>query len=164
MDFNDVFPLHIAGFEDKTTGSINAAKQIEAKVATEHKETAKALLFQLNKSNQSQQQLLRAAYAVYTAAPCETLEIFIDAVKHAREFEARLTHVDLVMQNIITIISKPAAARVLGGAGANGEEMVTRLLLRAIDTMHAPSYMPRVIAELESVRVNSQEWLSEPEP
>ena len=114
-DLDAALPFYLGDHKEKTTAALRAARELEAKVEAQYEEKIKSLLFQLNNYNVSNQQHLRAAYLVYSAAPCEHLEQFVDAVKEVREFEARLIQAQFLMQQILAILARPAAVKALQG-------------------------------------------------
>jgi len=157
-NFDDVLPLHLSDYKDKQTAALKAAKQLEVRLETQHDEKIKSLLFELNNYNVSNQQHLRAAYLIYSAAPCEKLEHFIDAVKEVREFEARLVQAQFLMQNILTMLGNPEAFKSLGSNNYDRQKRLSAMLDGVFDVLLRPSYVARMVEEFRKIGLRTKEW------
>jgi hypothetical protein len=157
-DLDDALPLYLSDHKQKTTAALKVAHELEAKVDAQHEERIKSLLFKLNSYNASNQQHLRAAYLIYSAAPCEKLDYFIEAVQEVREFEARLTQAEFLMQNILTIISKPNALKALQPNGGEVEDKLSFMITNVIEILARPSYVGRMINEIKQIQARTEDW------
>ena len=160
-DLDDALPLDLRDYKGKTTAALKVAHEIETKLDAQHEEKIKGLLFKLNTYNVSNQQHLRAAYLIYSAAPCEKLDYFIEAVKEVREFEARLTQAEFLMQNILAILAKPAALKALQPNGDGAEDKISFMIANVIDILARPSYVGRMVDEIKKIEDRTREWRRE---
>jgi hypothetical protein len=153
-----VLPLYLADHKERTAAALKMAHELEAKVEHQHEDKVRNLLFQLNKYNASNQQHLRAAYLVYSAAPCERLETFIRAVEDVREFDERLTQAEFLMQHILSLITKPAALKALQKNNPDSDDQLALMFARVIDTLARPAYVGRVMQQMSEVPAKTEEW------
>lgn len=156
-DLDDALPLYLSDHKEKTAAAFKAVREIEAKLEAQYEEKIKSLLFKLSAYNVSNQQHLRAAYLVYSAAPCDSLEHFIRAVREVREFEARLIQAEFLMQQILAILAKPAAVKALQGDG-DGPDQLGIMLANVLDILGRPSYVGKMVEEIRQVEVVTEEW------
>jgi hypothetical protein len=157
-DLDDALPFYLSDHREKTAAAIKAAQQIEAKLETQYEEKIKSLLFQLTSYNVSNQQHLRAAYLVYSAAPCENLEHFIQAVREVREFEARLTQAQFLMQQILSILARPAALKALRPDDEGSPDQLALMLGDVLNILRRPAYVGKMVDEIKRVQEVTEEW------
>ena len=156
-DLDEALPFYLGDHKGKTAAAFKVAHEIEAKAEAQYEEKIKSLLFQLNSYNVSNQQHLRAAYLVYSAAPCQNLEHFMQAVKEVREFEARLTQAQFLMQHILTILSKPAALKAFQGDGERADPLIL-MFGNVLNILDRPSYIEKMLREIHQVGAVTEEW------
>jgi hypothetical protein len=162
-DLDEALPLYLGDHKDKAAAAFKVAREIEAKAEAQHEEKIKSVLFKLNSYNVSNQQHLRAAYLIYSAAPCEQLEHFMGAVKEVREFEERLIQAQFIMEQLLALIAKPAALKALrrdddDDDDGDGPDRLGRMLDNVIDVLTRPSYVGNMIKEIRRVEAVTEEW------
>lgn len=163
-DLDEALPLYLADHKEKTAAAFKVAHEIEAKAEAHHEEKIKSVLFKLNSYNVSNQQHLRAAYLIYSAAPCEHLEHFMQAVKEVREFEERLIQAQFLMEQISLLITKPGAVRALHNNdddNGDGPDQLARMLDNVLEILTRPSYVGSMIEEIRRVKAVTEEWRRE---
>jgi hypothetical protein len=157
-DLDEALPLYLSDHKEKTAAALKAVREIEAKVEIQHEDKVRGLLFKLNSYNESNQQHLRAAYLVYSSAPCQNLKYFIEAVTEVREFEARLTQAQFLMEKILLLLSKPAAARVLQQNYEGAPDQLSLMLNEVLDILARPAYVGTMIERMRQVSALTEGW------
>ena len=110
---DNVFPLYLTDLKSTSKAALDAVQHIKGQISHEHQETIKTLLFKIDEKNSSAQTQLRAAYVVYSAAPCEKLEYLEGVIDQIRRTESQMKTVEMHVAQMISIIKTIGAAKAV---------------------------------------------------
>jgi hypothetical protein len=150
-DVNNVFPLYLADLKSNTKAAIDAVQHIKGQISQEHQETVKTLLFKIDEKNSSAQTQLRAAYIVYSAAPCEKLEYLESVIDQIRTTESQMKAVEMYVGQMVSIVKTIGSSKTV-----LQNTQITNCLDDALSTL-AKSMDP-VAIQMSRINVQMLEW------
>jgi hypothetical protein len=151
-DLNDVFPLVFRDAKRESTAAIKALESVNIDLGQATATQLRGLAIAINERNSSLQSHLRAAYALYIAAPCKKLDDLSKAIHDLREEEAKLLAAKYAVDQIVSIISAGGLSKDIIS------QMVAEKVADAIITLRSHAHSQQLAAAVADAQGQITEW------
>jgi len=150
-----VFPYYFPQAKLSAAAALDGLKKVKGKVEVKYESRIEDILFRIDQKNGSVQYHLRAAYVVYSAAPCKKLDYLQAAIDATRQGEQELRGADMAIRALVTLLSIP------GGVGVSDPAVSARIsehLGQVVKALNHKTPAELLIEQMKNVAVNTKEW------
>jgi hypothetical protein len=99
------FPFFFRQAKMSAAAALDGLKQVKGKLDAKYGSEIKHLLVSIDEKNGSVQAHLRAAYVLYSAAPCKKLDYLQAAIEAIRDDERDLRAAEMAIRQLVTLLS-----------------------------------------------------------
>lgn len=147
------FPFFFKQAKASAAAAFNSLKQLSGKIEAKYEADIRHILVNIDEKNGSVQAHLRAAYVLYSAAPCKKLDYLQSAIEEIRHDERDLRAAELAIRELVPLLSNKKLADDPVVTANIGQHI--GYVLAALNR-HTPG---AILAEqMRRVEHNAQEW------
>lgn len=114
------FPFFFKQAKASTAAALNGMKEIQGKIEAKYESNVKHILVSIDEKNGSVQAHLRAAYVLYSAAPCKKLDYLQAAIEAVRQDERDLRTAELAIHQLVLLLSNQRSGRGSNNRSGDG--------------------------------------------
>jgi hypothetical protein len=103
-NIDSAFPFFFGDAKVSAQAAIEGMKEVSGKLDGSYETEIKHILVRIDEKNGSAQSHLRAAYVLYSAAPCKKLDYLEATISEIRQDERDLRTAELAIQQLSTLI------------------------------------------------------------
>jgi hypothetical protein len=155
-NIDDVFPFYFKQINTSANTSISALKGLKGRVGAKYESEIKNILMNIDEKNASVQAHLRAAYVVYSAAPCKKLEYLQHEVESIREEENALRAAELAVRQLVSLLSTINSGGV--PESADTTTRITAHFVQVVTALNQRSSTTALVNQMKRVAQDAQEW------
>jgi hypothetical protein len=104
-NIDHAFPFFFKEARSSAKAALDGMKQIQGKVEAKYEEHIKHIFLRIDEKNGTVQAHLRAAYVVYSAAPCKKLDYLQAAIEAIRQDERDLRAAEVAIAQLVSLLS-----------------------------------------------------------
>lgn len=133
--------------------ALDGLKKVKGKIDAKYESKITNILAQIDEKNGSIQTHLRAAYVLYSSAPCKKLDSLEAAIGSIRQDEKDLRAAELAIKQLTAILSKLAAGPAHPVSTQLGDQ-----LGQIIASLSSQSPAGMLVREMIQVQENANQW------
>ena len=147
------FPFFFRQARTSAAAALSGLKQVKGKIDASHASEIRHILISIDEKNASIQAHLRAAYVLYSAAPCKKLDYLQAAIDAIRQDERDLRAAEMAIGQLVSLLSTGR-----GDGTAALSTTISKQLEAVLTALNRRTPTAALIEEMHHVASNTQEW------